>query len=193
MIFPISDIPGVGTQKMWIYRGYFIALPFDIRFIRDDPKTKFISCRVYSPSELLLQIPAWPYPFTSNDDRNCWLARVDPSISNGIDECRNAFAQNFSARQWKYIILRFPEDHTLTTQPIFEDAGVDEWCKLELVPIFYETVKGAIPPQYNVCHYAGFQVVRSDIPGRKRGSVEHQNSESDAAKLIASMNGGWGT
>jgi hypothetical protein len=189
MVFPISDIPGVGKQAKWIYQGYFISFQFDIRFIRDDPKTRHVSCRIYSANELLLRLPSWPYSFVSNHDRDYLLTKLHPAIGNGIDECRNAYAASISARQWKYLILRFPEDHVLNVHHIFEDAGPEQWCELDIIPIKYETVRRGMT---NMIHMVGFKIAREDVEGRKRGSVENQSEESDAAKLIASMNGGWG-
>jgi hypothetical protein len=107
-------------------------------------------------------------------------------VTNAMDDARHAYYKNKSAREWKYFLLDFSDDHELSSKEIYDDSGGDTKLKLEVVPIQYKLFKKKQSPISNT-HWACWQVARTDIKSQKHGKVRLVKEMSEAAAHINAM------
>jgi hypothetical protein len=137
LVFPIVDIPG---EKNQVFTGYYIMTPMDIRFVIDEPTISFYNARVFTNrSSVLIQLPGWLY--SPLNDREEFKKHVTENVTNAMDDCRHAYYGDKIRREWKYLLLDFPDDHELSSKEINEEAVDEETLKLEVVPIVYKIMK----------------------------------------------------
>jgi hypothetical protein len=101
-----------------------------------------------------------------------------------MDDARHAYFEKKAAREWKYLILDFPQEHELSSKNIYKDAGEDEELKLEMVPIVYSHPQMA---GTNSQHWAAWKVARTDLKVHKRGKVEAKESKSKGFALLQGL------
>jgi hypothetical protein len=182
LVFPIVDIPG---EKNQVFTGYYIMTPMDIRFVMDEPTISFYNARVFTNKSVLIKLPGWLY--SPLNDREEFKQRVTDNVTNAMDDCRHAYYEDKSRREWKYLLLDFPDDHELSSKEIIDEAVDDETLKLEIVPIAYKIFKKKKGPPQCLTHWACWKVARTDVKSKKRGKVEPGKELSEAASLLADL------
>ena len=188
-VYDLERIPGVGDQKDTLFKGFWITMPIDIRFIVDDENTTHWKARVFSKNTVLLSIQAWDYTHLHGRDQ---LANVvSENVLEAIDDAQHDYASQpcdkKQARKWKHLYLKFSDEVDLSAKEINSGAGEDETLKLELVPVTVEHPKLKGMKYTAMC--AARKVARTDIKARKKGKVEKRDEKSDAARLLEMMNG----
>jgi hypothetical protein len=88
-----------------------------------------------------------------------------------MDDCRHAYYRDKIRREWKYLLLDFPDDHELSSKEINEEAVDEETLKLEVVPIVYKIMKKKKKSPESLTHWACWKVARTDVKSQKRGKV----------------------
>lgn len=181
LVFPIADIPG---EKNQMFRGYYIMVPMDIRFVLESPTVSMYSARVFTSKSVLIQLPGWMY--SPLNDREQFEKIVGENVTHSMDDARHAYYENKRSREWKHLLLDFPDDHELSSKEIYDQSGEDEMLKLEIVPVSYKLFKKKHAPVVDT-HWACWQVARTDIKSQKRGKVSPLNELSEAATLLAGL------
>ena len=191
MVYDLDRIQGAGeANKNTLYKGFWICLPIDVRFILDDVNTEHWKARVFSSNSVLLSIQAWNYSHLY--DRDELETNVDENVLEAIDNCHHGLEDESSdvkeARKWKHLLLQFGDGVELSAKHIFLGAGDDEKLKLELLAV---TVTHKKMPTLNYTSmYAAWKVARIDMKPNKKGKVEKQEDKSEAARLLEKINGG---
>lgn len=150
----------------------------------DELTISMYNARVFTNKLVLLQLPGWLY--SPLNDRAELVQHVTDNVTNAMNNACHGYFENKSKREWKYLLLDFPDDHKLSSKEINSDAGEDKKLKLEVVPITYNIFK---KKKSLVCltHWACWKVSRTDIKSQKHGNVQPVTSLSKAAGLLASM------
>lgn len=149
-----------------LYNGYHGFLEIDKRLIEEDDETEFFKMRVYADNKVLLTMPALPFSHLSNDDRDEFAKHpfITGNCLAGMDIHRNRYYQDKDGmqadRQWKHLLLVFPNDHVLKASVLWDDAGEDEELPSRLVA-------DAAGKRHVV-----FKVARTDKRGDKAGKTE---------------------
>lgn len=167
------------------YHGYYLVLPFvDPRYVWDDKTQEidFYSASVYSENQIIVKYPAWPYTFQSVPDRDSWeqilTKKAEMPLLNAMDVARNDF-QNSSdvpkeAREFKTLLLRFPQGHVLSSKAVFADAGEDEVLHGRFLKIKVKHSQWKSPVEQWHCVW---KVARTDIKARKKGKKESSTTK----------------
>lgn len=189
-VYDIERIDGVGERENALFKGYWICMPIDVRFILDDLTTEHWKARVYSSDTVLLSIQAWDY--SQLHDRDEFEKQVTSNVLEAIDAAHHDLAEEpadrSEARKWKHLFLKFKDGVELAAKCINEDAGEDEKMKLELIPA---TVKHPKKANLNyTAMYAAWKVARTDIKANKKGKLEKKDDKSEAARLFDLLIGG---
>jgi hypothetical protein len=182
LIFPINDIQGAKDHNAY-YFGYFICFPIEHRWYTMDENVEHYKARVFSNNQLMVSLPSFDFTLLHNRDEVIQSNFPDNVISS-LDNSRHVFDANKSFRQWKHLLLNFPDDQTLKASVIFEEAGEDEQLELTMHPVEFRDVAGNVT---ETKLYGGFTVARVDMKPHKRGRVEHKEKESKGAKLLKDL------
>jgi len=154
-----------GTKGL-LYDGYLGFFEIDKRLIEEDDETEFFKMRVYADNKVLLTMPALTYSHLSNDDRDSFATHpfISANCLASMDIQRNRHYQDKEGmqadRQWKHLLLVFPNDHVLKASVLWDQAGEDEELPSRLVP--------DAAGKYHVA----FKVARTDKRGDKAGKTE---------------------
>jgi len=190
MVYDIERVEGVGDNTNCLFKGFWICLPIDIRFILDDHATTHWKARVFSSNTVMLSIQAWNYSHLH--DRDQFEDKVDTNVLEAIDGSLNDYANEAAdikeGRKWKHLLLEFPSDIELAAKPIHANAGDDEKLELDLIPI--EVTHPKHKSLRYTSMYAAWKVARTDVKARKKGKVEKNDDISDAARLLEMLYGG---
>jgi len=189
IVCDLERIPGAGEEKDTLFKGFWMTLPIDIRFIADDESTTHWKARVFSSNTVLLSIQAWDYTHLNGRDQleNAVTENVLEAIDDSQHDCAAQPSDKKEARKWKHLFLKFSDEAELSAKSIHSNAGEDENLELELVPVAVEhpKLKGV---SYTTM-YAAWKVARTDIKARKKGKVEKKDDKSDAARLLEMISG----
>jgi hypothetical protein len=182
LVFPIVDIPG---EKNQFFTGYYIMTPMDIRFVIDEPTVSFYDARVFTNKSVLIQLPGWLY--SPLNDREEFKKHLTDNVTNAMDDSRHEYYEDKIRREWKYLLLDFPDDHELSSKEINDKVVDDETLKLEVVPITYKVFKKKKGSPVSLTHWACWKVARTDVKLKKRGKVQPVKALSEAASLLAAL------
>jgi hypothetical protein len=154
-VFSLKDIPGVKSGMM--YYRYYIVLPLDIRFVRDNVTLEHYKARVFTDNQVLVSFPSDQYLALYNCKEI--MKSVPLHKTNAMDDDRHSFEEHKEVCRWKHILLEFPHGNKLSGKEIYSDAGNGKDLELEIIPIQYNHLKAS---GVNNIHYAAWQVARTD-------------------------------
>ena len=181
-IFSVNDIQGAKDQNSYHF-GYFICFPIEHRWYIEDENVEHYKARVFSNNQVLITVPS--FDFTLLNNRDALVATNFPDyVIDAMDDTRHRFVQNRTLRQWKNILLQFPDDHTLKASVISDDAGEDEMLEFSMHPVEVKDEAGTVTKTFL---FRGFTVARVDIDPHKRGKVEKKEKESKGARLLKNL------
>jgi len=188
MVYDIERIDGVGEKENTLFRGFWMCLPIDIRFILDDQSTEHWKARMFSRDTVLLSIRAWDHSQLNDRDQ------FEKSVSNNVLEAIHAAHHDLEeepndkkeARKWKHLFLKFKSGVELSAKSINTQAGEDEKLNLKLIPVVVSHNK--LSTTCTTMH-AAWKVARVDVKANKKGKVEKKDDKSDAARLLDLLNG----
>lgn len=180
-----KDIPDIRPGKQDHYSGYFIAIPIDPRHFLDDDKKEWYSGRIYSQSQVEIKLPSYNYSLLN--DREEIMAghetkALESYIANGLDDGRNTFLTDMKtsdSREFKYLLLNFPNEDRLNASLIFDGAGEREVLPMRILPVTYKHANQRVE---NKTFFAGFLVANTADKSQKRGKYEKQDAISQGAK-----------
>ena len=128
-------------------------------------------------------MPAFDYTIVNNREE-LLASNFPPVVIDGIDDSLHKFDEQKSYRQYKNLLLQFPDGHILSSSVISADAGEDENLGLTIHEVELKDDTGRV---YDTRIYGGFSVARTDISPLKRGKVEAKENISKGAQLIREM------
>lgn len=166
------------------FQGYWIVMKYDPRFYADDANVEWYKARVYSSNQVLITLPSFDYSQMHCRDQIV-SSKCPQSCTDAIDNGRLGYAKEEKIRQWKYLLLDFPDSHVLSSSEVYSEAGEDEELDFELFPV--SSVHPKIPKVSFTDYYIAFRVARTDVAAYKKGKLETQKSKTSkgAAKLAA--------
>lgn len=197
-----------GAGDKWedkTFFGYAIARKIDIRFVIDDPKAKLFKCRVSASNELLVSEPAWDYNFLKN--RDACAASAPTNLVGAIDDSHEKYYNGSHGpkeeRCWAHHSLKFPADLNLilNASRIYNKAGNDEWCDLNIMPVKNEATVGVevvggtenqVLTTFVTDYYAVWIVANIAMKDRKNRKYEVAEEISDVAQKLKNLGIGIG-
>ena len=129
-------------------------------------------------------------------DREEWATKLPAFLILTVDNALHDVHDNGATREFKHLLLQFPEGHVLSSKTIYKDAGDDEELHFIILSLdgYHEvnnkqTKDSEGNPITFPTERIGFIVVHLDGKTSKRGEVEEQPSLSKAAQQLF---GKWG-
>jgi len=191
-IYDLERIEGVGDKKNQLFKGFWMLLPIDIRFILDDTATTHWMARVFNDNTVMLSIQALNY--SALYDRDQFEKRVSENALEAMDNAHHEVVDETGAireeRKWKHLYLEFDNDVKLSAKEINEFAGEEGKLDLQLIPVTASHPKNKAIKHTAMC--AAWKVARLDQKARKKGKVEKKDNKSDAAKQLEDLINGVG-
>jgi len=187
-VYSVDDLPEKpgkdGNPTGYVYKGFFVLLPIDPRFIEDNPEgPRFYYSRCMTSRQMMIRMPAWNYTVL-NQQAAIEIGSSRPmtnSIIDAMDITRNGYKELLKKQpqtdlQWKVLNLNFDAPVQLSSSVIYDGAGdaeVVEWDYIDVTDSKGQTV-----------HFAGFRVARTDIQRVKKGKhADAPKISEDAEKL----------
>ena len=199
-----QTVQGVGEK--WedkTFFGYAIARKIDIRFVLDDPKAKLFKCHVSVSNELKVSEPAWDFKFLKN--RDACAEKAPANLVGAIDDSHEKYYNGRygpkEERFWAHYTLKFPGDLKLNASRIYQKAGNDEWCDLNIMPVQYKAeagveIIGKLKDQVLTTkitdYYAVWIVANIAMKDRKNRKHEVGEEISDVAQKLKGLGLGIG-
>jgi len=187
-VYSVRDMEGV--QKNVTYDGYFICLPMDLRWVAENVNEDQYRARLWTTGQVMITYPAYDYSHL-NDYRAFQKSEaVTEPIAHAMDNAAEEFIRDTNAtkgrnrnRQWKKLILNFPNGHVLSSKALYSEAGDDEELETEFVSVPVNQRDMGIGD----ITYACWKVARTDTKSRKKGRTEAKVHQSKNAAMLAKL------
>lgn len=182
LVYPVPDFLGVGGRTE--YKGFYIFMPIDVRFIEMDEEVTWYSAKVVSGTQVLVQAPAWPFCFWPKGNHSSKLydrivSQVDDPVKKSMHNAHSIFddaeadGATLEARKWKYYLLDFSSIKgigELSSKVLYGDAGEQEILDFDFVNVprtWTEDSQGnfSVTSQED---FLGFRVANVDDPGGRK-------------------------
>ena len=186
--FLIYEVPNfVGADNTTEYSGFYILLWIDGRYAEIDLQTTWYSGKVVSATQVLFQMPAWPYcmyPFGPHSRLiyDSIVNQVDDQVKKSINAAHTSFDQGDGAqtavqetRKWKYYLLDFSNVKgigELSSKVLYEDAGEQEALDYDLL---------SAPADWSVDKQGNYAINREEeLLGFKVANVDNRGGRKVA-------------
>lgn len=196
LVYDVPDMPGSdGTQE---YKGYYILLPIDNRFVDIDDTIVWYKANVIADKLILFRVPAWPYALWPNsaysrDFYDLIMNQVGLPIQKSMNACHSVFdaesdeagSATVESRKWKYILLDFSNVKgcgELSSSKVYSEAGETQAVDYDFIQVpqyFTKADDGTL----TISHYEeflGFKVAHTPPAGeggRKTSRAAAQKSK----------------
>lgn len=193
LVYDVPDLPGTSGVQ---YKGFYLILPIDTRFVDMDDEVAWYTGACSGSKGLLFKLPAWPFVlYPKGDSRKHYdnlLKAVPEYVQRSMNDAHSFFdpgqadedlASNATAqaesRKWRYINLDFSSvkgSWNLSSKHIFADAGEREVLDYDYIEV--PNAGGRADA------FLGFRVARIPIDSGSKGAGRKvQRSDAQKSKL----------
>ena len=188
-LFPLKDVAAKDNKSY--YQGYGIALQVDPRHIVEDISRDPFEAVIYSTNSILLSMPAYPFSFLQEDFFQLLKDSNNLFLANAFDYARHDYddaVTNYEGedRKTKHLLLKFPEDHELSVEPILDKDKDEDEHFLPFETLTMEANHECIDGD-NQQVWIIWKVLRIDIKALKKGKMERKSKMSQIASKFQGL------